>query len=154
MRVPHAKIPIRALIAHLEAQIIPRNPLGSVNTLQSAKSVMKGHIAKHCPCLRFAEPTTNYVSVSPATNPKWLIDSEASHNITGDLANLSIYCEYDGIDEVVIGDGLGLHVSHVGSLVFKSPTHTFHLNNTLCVPNIRKNLISIHHFTSQNNVFC
>ena len=38
--VPYAKIPIRALIAHLEAQIIPRNPMGSTNTLQSAKSVM------------------------------------------------------------------------------------------------------------------
>ena len=40
MGVPHAKIPIRALIAHLEAQIIPRNPLGNTNTLQSAKSMM------------------------------------------------------------------------------------------------------------------
>ena len=42
---------------------------------------------------------------------------------------------------------------HVGSLVHKSPTCTFHLNDTLCVPNILKNLISVHHFTSQNNVF-
>ena len=40
MGVPHTKIPIRALIAHLEAQIIPRNSMGSANTLQSAKSVM------------------------------------------------------------------------------------------------------------------
>ena len=38
-------------------------------------------------------------------------------------------------------------------MVLKSPTCTFHLNDTLCVPNIRKNLISVHHFTSQNNVF-
>ena len=84
-----------------------------------------GHIAKHCPHLHFVEPTANYVATSPATNPKWLIDSRASHNITGDLANLSIHSEYDDIDEVVIGDGSGLHVSHVGSLVLKSPTRTF-----------------------------
>ena len=103
--------------------------------------------------MHFAEPTANYVATSPTTNTKWLIDSGASHNITGDLANLSIHSEYDGTDEVVIGDGSGLHVSHVGSLVLKSPTRTFHLNDTLCVPNIRKNLISVHHFTSQNNVF-
>ena len=90
-----------------------------------------GHIAKHCPRLRFVEPTTNYVATSPATNIKWLIDSGASHNITGDLANLSIHFEYDGTDEVVIGDGSGLHVLHVGSLVHKSPTCTFHLNDTL-----------------------
>ena len=112
-----------------------------------------GHIAKHCPRLRFVEPTTNYVATSPATNPKWLIDYGTSHNITSDLANLFIHFEYDDTDEGVIGDGSGLHVSHVGSLVLKSPTHTFHLNDTLCVPNIRKNLISVHHFTSQNNVF-
>ena len=67
--------------------------------------------------------------------------------------NFSIHSKYDGTDEVVIGDGSGLHVSHIGSLDLKSPTRTFHLNDTLCVPNIRKNLISIHHFTSQNNVF-
>ena len=84
-----------------------------------------GHIAKHCPHLCFAEPIANYVATLPATNPKWLIDSRASHNITGDLANLSIHSEYDDIDEVVIGDGSGLHVSHVGSLVLKSPTRTF-----------------------------
>ncbi|RVW19592.1 hypothetical protein CK203_115949 [Vitis vinifera] len=108
MGVSHAKIPIRALIAHLKAQIIPRNPIGSANTLQSAISVMKlGHIAKHCPRLHFAEPTANYVATSPATNPKWLIDYGASHNITGDLANLSIHSEYDDTDEVVIGDSLG-----------------------------------------------
>ena len=40
MGVSHTKIPIRTLIGHLEAQIIPRNPMGSANTLQSAKSVM------------------------------------------------------------------------------------------------------------------
>ena len=112
-----------------------------------------GHIVKHYPRLHFAEPIANYVATSPTTNPKWLIDSRASHNITGDLANLSIHSEYDGTDEVVIGEGSGLHVSHIGSFVLKSPTLTFHLNDTLYVPNIRKNLISVHHFTSQNNVF-
>ncbi|KAL6322425.1 hypothetical protein AAG906_008080 [Vitis piasezkii] len=72
-----------------------------------------GHIAKHCPCLRFAEPIANYVAISPTTNPKWLIDSGASHNITGDVANLSIHSEYDDTDKVVIGDDSGLLVSHV-----------------------------------------
>lgn len=38
---------------------------------------------------------------------KWLLDSAASHNITGDLQNLSIHSEYDGTDEVVLGDGSG-----------------------------------------------
>jgi hypothetical protein len=78
---------------------------------------------------------------------KFLIDLAASHNITGDLANLSVHSEYDGTDEVVIGDGSSLRVSDIGSLAFHSPTHTFHLNDTLCVLSIHKNLISVHHFT-------
>ncbi|GMY30384.1 CCHC-type integrase [Fagus crenata] len=44
---------------------------------------------------------------STSKDTKWLIDSAASHNITGDLANLSVHSEYDGTDEVVIGDGSG-----------------------------------------------
>ncbi|KAJ0007945.1 hypothetical protein Pint_29115 [Pistacia integerrima] len=44
---------------------------------------------------------------SHAKNQKWLVDSAASHNMTTDLSNLSINSEYDGTDEVVIGDGSG-----------------------------------------------
>ncbi|KAF5442060.1 hypothetical protein F2P56_037245 [Juglans regia] len=111
------------------------------------------HTVKYCPRLQFPGATANCISTSPAQETKWLIDSAASHNITGDLAKLSIHSEYDGTDEVVIGDGSGLPVSHIGSLVFHTPTRTFHLNDTLCVPNIKKNLISVHNFTTHNNVF-
>jgi transposase InsO family protein len=112
-----------------------------------------GHTAKHYSRFQYNTPTTNCTSTSPAQDTKWLIDSAASHNITGDLANLSIHSEYDGTDEVIIGDGSGLPVSHIGSLLFQSPNRTFHLNDTLCVPNIQKNLISAHQFTRQNHVF-
>jgi hypothetical protein len=81
------------------------------------------------------------------------MDSAASHNITSDLNNLSIHSEYDGTDEVVLGDGSGLTVSHIGSLTLKSKHKNFILKDTLCVPDISKNLISVHHFTAQNNVF-
>jgi hypothetical protein len=81
------------------------------------------------------------------------MDSAASHNITGDLNNLSIHSKYDGIDEVMLGDGSGLTVSHIRSLTLKSKHKNFILKDTLCVPDISKNLISVHHFTAQNNVF-
>ena len=44
-------------------------------------------------------------------------------------------------------------VSHIGSLALHSPHRTFTLRDTLCVPNLCKNLISFHHLTKQNNVF-
>ena len=112
-----------------------------------------GHTAKSCPQLHSSGVTANCAHTSSQQDQKWLLDSAASHNITGDLANLTVHSEYDGTDEVVIGDGSGLAVSHIGSLTLNSPTRTFILRDTLCVPNICKNLISVHHFTSQNNVF-
>jgi hypothetical protein len=112
-----------------------------------------GHSAKHCSQFNSCNATVNCASTSQAKDTKWLIDSAASHNITGDLAKLSVHSEYDGTDEVVIGDGSGLRVSHTGSLAFHSPTHTFHITDTLCVPSIHKNLISVHYFTLRNNVF-
>uniref|UniRef100_A0A2N9G8T7 Reverse transcriptase Ty1/copia-type domain-containing protein n=1 Tax=Fagus sylvatica TaxID=28930 RepID=A0A2N9G8T7_FAGSY len=52
-------------------------------------------------------PTANCTSTSNVTDNKWLMDSAAYHNITRDLNNLSIHSEYDGTDEVMLGDGLG-----------------------------------------------
>jgi hypothetical protein len=82
-----------------------------------------------------------------------VIDLAASHNITGDLSNLSVHSEYDGTDEIILGDGSGLAVSHIGSLNLQSTHQNFILRDTLYVPNLRKNLIFVHHFTKQNNVF-
>ncbi|RVX07490.1 Retrovirus-related Pol polyprotein from transposon RE1 [Vitis vinifera] len=60
--------------------------------------------------------------------------------------------EYDGTDEVIIGDGSGLPIAHSGSLTLSFPNRKFQVEDTLCVPTINKNLISVHHFTKQNNV--
>ena len=83
--------------------------------------------------------TANCAASSQGKIHKWL-DSAASHNMTTDLSNLSINYEYDGTDEVVIGDGSGLPVSHIGSLSLASSNRVFHLRDTLCVPTIQKNL--------------
>jgi len=80
-------------------------------------------------------------------------DSAAFQNITFDLANLYVHSEYDDTDEVVIGDGSSLQVTHVGSITFPSFSKPFKLINILCVPNIHQNLIYVHNFTRSNNVF-
>jgi hypothetical protein len=112
-----------------------------------------GHTAKTCPQFNSQNVSVNCATTSTGKDKTWLLDSAASHNITGDLSNLSIHSEYDGTDEVILGDGSGLAVSHVGSLALHSPSRTFTLRDTLCVPNLCKNLISVHHLTKQNNVF-
>jgi hypothetical protein len=112
-----------------------------------------GHTAKTCSKSNSSDFSTNCAASSKSKDSKWLVDSAASHNMTTNLSNLSIRSEYDGTDKVVLGDGSGLQVSHTGSLSFISPTCIFHLKDTLCVPEIKKKLISIHHFTKKNNIY-
>ena len=112
-----------------------------------------GHIAKSYPQFHSQNVSINCATASNGRDKNWLLDSAASHNITGAFSNLSIHSEYDGTDEVILRDGSGLAVSRIGSLAVHSPHRTFTLRDTLCVLNLCKNLISVHHLTKQNNVF-
>ena len=42
------------------------------------------------------------------------MDSGASHRVTSDLQNMSLHSEYDGSDDIVIGNGTSLHITHTG----------------------------------------
>ena len=88
---------------------------------------------------------------SSSTTP-WLLDSGASHHVTNDLANLSIHAPYDGTEELIIGDGKGLFISHIGSLTINFCNYTLHLNNVLCVPNILGNIVSISRLCHDNEI--
>ena len=52
----------------------------------------------------------------------------------------------------MIGDGSGLTITHTGSTTLPTPTRTFNLHNILCVPNMKKNLISIYQFCNTTHV--
>jgi len=72
--------------------------------------------------------------------------------VTADLENLSLHCPYSGSDDVMIGDGTNLPITHTGSSHLSSPTSSFKLSNVLCVPTMKKNLISVYQFCITNNV--
>ena len=137
---------------------------------------LQGHTAKRCPSFRFVpqktvipkssnnsnpwQPQVHLVtsneSSTPTSNvtstPSWLLDSGASHHITADLHNLSLHTPYTSSDDVMIGDGTGLRITHTGSSTLHSDSSFFNLKNILCVPDIKKNLISIYQFCITNNV--
>ncbi|KAJ9548563.1 hypothetical protein OSB04_021106 [Centaurea solstitialis] len=102
--------------------------------------------------LREEKPSTCPCYEHHESYPKWLFDSGASHHITNDLNTLSLHSPYDGTDELVIGDGSSLTITHVGSLVIKFFNTSFILNNVLCVPSISKNIISISRLCIDNNI--
>lgn len=70
------------------------------------------------------------------------MDSAASHHVTVDLGNMSFHSECTGPDEVLIGDGKGLSITHIGLTSLQTPSQPFQLSNVLYVPHIKKNLIS------------
>ncbi|RVW15644.1 Retrovirus-related Pol polyprotein from transposon RE2 [Vitis vinifera] len=91
------------------------------------------------------------VATTIPPNTTWLLDSGASHHVTTDLHNLALHSPFDGTNEIMIGDGSGLPISHTGSTSLTTPSHSFTLSNVLCVPTMKRNLISISQFCKSNN---
>ena len=84
------------------------------------------------------------------------MDFGASHRVTSDLQNMSLHSEYDGSDDIVIGNGTSLHITHIGFTTLFSPysnfSQPFTLSNVLCVPSMKKNLVSISKFCQSNHI--
>ncbi|CAL9001359.1 unnamed protein product [Prunus brigantina] len=93
----------------------------------------QGHSAKRCPraqVLPSSDPTVNVATASHAAT-NWLIDSGASHHVTPNLANLSLHTNYEGPDSVVIGNGSGMGITHVGSTSLPTSSRAFSLHDDL-----------------------
>jgi hypothetical protein len=105
------------------------------------------YIVETPPNMQALLATPNY-----APDPNWYSDSGATHHLTSDLANLNVRAdEYHGPDQIRVGNGTSLPIKHIGSTQFSTPTTSFLLNNVLHVPQISKNLISVHKFTKDTN---
>ena len=71
--------------------------------------------------------------------------------MTADMPLLKQTQEYSGSDSVMVGNGAGLPISHTGNIYFHSFGSQFQLKDVLCVPSIKKNLLSVAKFTIDNN---
>lgn len=92
------------------------------------------------------------VSTMPPDPSSWLLDSGATHHITSDRANLALHSPYNGSEEVMVGNGIGLQITHTGSLSLPHSTHALSLQNVLTVPSIARNLISVKRLCTNNLV--
>ena len=132
---------------------------------------IQGHTAKRCSSFCLVPNQPNATPIAPVNNtltpwqprahfatntipstPQWLLDSGASHHVIADLSNLSLHTPYTSSDDIMIGDGSSLPITHTGSTSFTTHNTSFKLDNVLCVPSMRKNLIFISQFCTSNNV--
>ena len=79
--------------------------------------------------------------------------TRATDHITSDLDRLAIRENYNGNERVHVGNGAGLHISHVGHSTLNTTAKSLALRNILHVPHITKNLLSAHKLTKDNDVF-
>lgn len=92
-------------------------------------------------------------STSYNVDTNWYTDSGSTDHITSELAKLATREKYNGGDQIHTANGSGMTIHHVGHSTIASPSHTFQLRNILHVPSAAKNLVSVHRFTSDNDVF-
>ena len=84
------------------------------------------------------------------------MDFGASHRVTSDLQNMSLHSEHDDSDDIVIGNGTSLHITHTGFTklfsLYSNFSQPFTLSNVFCVPSMEKNLVSVSKFCQSNHI--
>ena len=107
---------------------------------------------------RSVQPQANQTNLANSSSYQgnynaWYPDSGSTHHVTNDQNNIHNPIIYTGPDQLYVGNGQGLHISSTGSSKFHINSAHFKLNDILHVLLITKNLLSIHKFTSDNNVY-
>lgn len=84
----------------------------------------------------------------------WYMDSGASDHVISKVDQLALKEDYVGSQQLQVGSGECLEISHTGSVSLPTSFYNkfLHLKNILCVPKITKNLLSISKFTRDNDV--
>jgi hypothetical protein len=102
------------------------------------------------------EPRPRNANAAHANNTNdgnWYFDSGATDHLTSDLDRLSLQERYHGKDSVQVANGAGLPITHIGHSQITGSSRPIHLKNILRVPNLSKNLLSVHKLLLDNNAY-
>lgn len=67
------------------------------------------------------------------------------------MNNLQLNEQYLGGEEVAVGNGVGLSISHIGSSTMQANSSLFKLNNVLLCPSTTVTLLSVQKFCQGDN---
>jgi len=117
------------------------------------------HTTPHCPQLQHRgygqQPSANLAlrNISSTGAANWFPDIGANQHVTPDLASLATSKPYLGNDNLHVGDGKGLPISHISHTKIYTPHRSFTLSSVFHVPAIRKHLLSVQKFCLDNNIY-
>ena len=69
------------------------------------------------PSEAFTLPEAYVANVEGSTDEGWYLDSGATHHITNNMANMHVREEFKCSDQLTIGNGQGLVITHIGDLL-------------------------------------
>jgi hypothetical protein len=103
--------------------------------------------------IAYAPPTENMVAAAAVSQPSWFPDTATNYHIQPDTQHLIAVNEYSSPEQLIVGNGIGLHITHIGTGNLSTPNASLLLQNVLCVPAIQKHLLFVQKFTTDNSVF-
>lgn len=75
----------------------------------------------------------------------WYVDTDATHHMTADASNMTTHANYNGTDQILVGNGTSASIYGIGNMTLqtaKTAKTPLHLKNMLHVPSIHKKLLS------------
>ncbi|KAH0974702.1 hypothetical protein GBA52_016601 [Prunus armeniaca] len=98
-------------------------------------------------------PTLNAMTaqVSYAPETMWIADSGASHHMVSNVNTLESAQPRAYENRVIVGNGEGLPVAHIGHASVSSSSSVLHMSNVFHVPKLTANLMSVHQLCKENN---
>ncbi|PIM97468.1 hypothetical protein CDL12_30061 [Handroanthus impetiginosus] len=125
-----------------------KNQTNFANWKSQVQSLIYGHdLYSYLDRTIVAPPKTTSVNTKEANNPLY---NYATHHVTTESQGLQ---DYNGIEEIAMGDGNMIPISHTGNTQLSASNLRFKLSNSLCAPTIKCNLIPISKFCHNNLTF-
>ncbi|KAL4319001.1 hypothetical protein GQ457_18G011540 [Hibiscus cannabinus] len=86
------------------------------------------------------------------TNKSWYPDTGVTHHVTHDQSNLQTTSPYTCNSKLLMENGDGIQISHIGQGSLYTCGKPLVLQNLLHIPKFRKNLLSISQLVKDNDV--
>jgi hypothetical protein len=96
------------------------------------------------------ERNINSAIGSYGIDTNWYTDTGATDHVISNLEQLTMHDKYNGTEQIRTASGAGMNISHIGHAILRTPSLNLHFNNVLHVPKAKKNLVSVHRFTTDN----